>query len=310
MDLIGLHHLTAVTADPRANFSFYAKFLGMRLVKKTINQDDTGAYHLFYADAVGTPGTDLTFFHFPLRPERHGLHSITRTGLRVAGEASLSFWQQRLRDAGHTAGKIVRRDGRLTLDFADPEGQPLSLVEDGGGAFHPFNESAIAPEHQIRGIGPVTMSVAELGLTDIVLSTVLKMRPVRDFSRGDVTVHVYEMGEGGPGCELHVAVEPNLSDVSPGAGGVHHVAFRVANDAFDAWVERLDSMRIRNSGPIDRFYFRSLYFREPNGVLLEIATEGPGFTADEPLESLGQRLSLPPSLEPRRKDIEAKLKPL
>ena len=314
MQLIGIHHLTAVTAKASGNHAFYTQTLGMRLVKKTVNQDDVSAYHLFYADALGSPGTDITFFDWPVGRERRGSHSISRTGLRVAGEAALAWWRQRFAEQGVDHGEIVLRDRRWTLDFEDPEGQRLSLVDDGGaGPAHPWTRSQVPAEHQIRGLGPITLSVPELPPTESVLTKVLEMSRVRDYptpgSAGSTT-HVYQMGEGGAGAELHVAVEPKLPAVGPGAGGVHHVAFRSPDAAYQDWAERLRQTRTPNSGPVDRFYFRSLYFREPNGILFEIATEGPGFAADEPRESLGEHLSLPPFLEPRRAAIEANLKPL
>ena len=314
MQLTGIHHLTAITADASGNHAFYTGTLGMRLVKKTVNQDDVSAYHLFYADALASPGTDLTFFDWPVGRERRGTHSIARTGLRVSGEASLQWWDERLRDAGATRAGIVERDGRLTLDFEDPEGQRLSLVDDGGaGPANPWDRSPVPAGHQIRGLGPITLSVPDLASTDAVLTRVVEMRPVREYAAGSggTPVHVYEMGKGGPAAELHVAVEPHLPSAQQGAGGVHHVAFRTPNEEeYRGWARRLAELRIPSSGPVDRYYFRSLYFREPNGILFEIATDGPGFTADEPLDSLGESLALPPFLEPRRTSIEAGLKPL
>ena len=324
MQLLGIHHLTAVSADAPGNLAFYTKTLGMRLVKKTVNQDDVSAYHLFYADGEATPGTDLTFFDWPTPRERRGTHSIVRTGLRVAGEESLRWWAERLKQLGVTHDKIIERDGRPTLDFEDPEGQRLSLVVDGGkGEAHPWHKSPVPPEHQIRGLGPITLSVPDLRGTDMILTKLMEMRQMREYpgrttdsKSPPTTVHIYEMadggtGEAGLGAELHVAVEPHLSPARGGAGGVHHVAFRTPNlDQYNAWAERLTQNRVPNSGPVDRYYFRSLYFREPNGILFEIATDGPGFATDEPLEHLGERLALPPFLEPRRKEIEAGLKPL
>jgi glyoxalase family protein len=314
MQLTGIHHLTAVTADAPGNHAFYTSTLGMRLVKKTVNQDDVSAYHLFYADGLASPGSDLTFFDWPVERERRGTHSIAGTGLRVAGGASLRWWRERLAGAGAMVGEILERDGRKTLDFEDPEGQRLSLVDDGGaGPAHPWSRSPVPAEHQIRGLGPITLSVPDLGPTDLVLTRVMGMRPVREYASTEAPsckVHVYEMGPGGAGAELHVAVEPDLPQARPGAGGVHHVAFRTPDADYEAWAERLRQLRVPSSGPIDRFYFRSLYFREPNGILFEIASDGPGFAADEPLESLGERLALPPFLEPRRAEIEAGLKPL
>jgi glyoxalase family protein len=312
MYLTGIHHLTAVTANAAENHAFYTRTLGMRLVKKTVNQDDVSAYHLFYADALGSPGTDLTFFDWPVGRERRGAGSIVRTGLRVAGEDALHGWKQRFEDAGVAHGAIVERDGRKTLDVEDFEGQRLTLVDDGGaGEAHPWPKSPVPPEHQIRGLGPITLSVPDLAPTARILTEVMGLRRARDFSDGGRTVHVYDMGEGGPAAELHVKAEPDLPRAQPGAGGVHHVAFRTPNDdTYQACAERLRALRVPSSGPVDRFYFKSLYFREPNGILFEIATDGPGFSADEPLETLGERLSLPPFLEPRRAGIEANLKAL
>ncbi|MDQ0468087.1 ring-cleaving dioxygenase [Labrys wisconsinensis] len=311
MQLEGIHHLTAITAKAGENHRFYTDTLGMRLVKKTVNQDDVSAYHLFYADGEATPGSDLTFFDWPVQPERRGTHAIVRTALRVAGRDSLDWWAGRLTEKGVGHGGVIERDGRATLDFEDFEGQRLSLIDDGGaGPGHPWARSPVPAGHQIRGLGPITISVPDLTNTDIVLQRALMMRPVRQYSREGATVHVYEMGPGGAGAELHVAVEPHLSPAQQGAGAVHHVAFHIPDADYEAWAERLHSLRLPSSGPVDRFYFRSLYFREPNGILFEIATHGPGFTADEPLETLGEKLSLPPFLKGRRARIEAGLKPL
>jgi glyoxalase family protein len=314
MQLLGIHHLTAISADAPGNRAFYEGVLGMRLVKKTVNQDDVSAYHLFYADGAGSPGSDITFFDWPAAPERRGTHAIVRTALRVNGAAALDWWRFRLNDRAAHAGDVAERDGRLALDFEDHEGQRLSLVDDAGaGDAHPWVKSPVPAEHQIRGLGPITLSVPELRPTDAVLTAVMNMRPARTYPHADNSrdsVHVYEMGEGGPAAELHVAVQPDLPPARQGRGGVHHVAFRTPDSEYDAWAERLRELRIPNSGKIDRYYFRSLYFREPNGILFEIASDGPGFAADEPLDRLGERLSLPPFLEPRRREIEAGLKPL
>ncbi len=312
MQLHGIHHLTAVTANAPGNYGFYTDVLGMRLVKKTVNQDDVSAYHLFYADGKGSPGTDLTFFVWPATPEQRGTHSIVRTGLRIAGENAFDWWRSRFKNRDVHHGNVLERDGRLTLDFEDPEGQRFSLIDDGGtGSVHPWDRSPVPAEHQIRGLGPITISIPKLDRTDRLLQGVLGMRMVRKYGGGGASaMHVYEMGSGGPAAELHVALEPELPVARQGAGGVHHLALRTTSQHYQAWAERLVEARIASSGPIDRFYFRSLYFRDPNGILFEIATDEPGFTADEPLESLGESLSLPPFLEHRRREIESRLKPL
>src|SRR6476660_8906317 len=183
MQLTGIHHLTAVTASAKSNHAFYTGMLGLRLVKKTVNQDDPSVFHLFYADGVGSPGTDLTFFEWDMPRERRGTRSIVRTGLRVAGVDSLKFWSQRLRDQGVGHGEIVQRDGRATIDFEDPEGQRLSLVADdnSGDAAHPWDKSPVPAQHQIRGLGPITISVPKLEPTDAALTHVMQMRQARQY---------------------------------------------------------------------------------------------------------------------------------
>jgi glyoxalase family protein len=316
MDLRGIHHLTAISADIRNNHRFYTQTMGMRLVKRSVNQDDVSAYHLFYSDRVGTPGNDLTFFDWPARPEGRGTRSIVRTGLRVTGPDALTYWAERLRDEGAEPGEIMERDGRLTLDFEDPEGQRLSLIDDGGKGddLVPWERSPVPAEYQIRGLGPIVLSVPSLSHTDTLLKRVLNMREARQYSSDDHglnDVHVFEMGEGGPHAELHLAVQPGLPVARQGAGGVHHVALRTpTEDEYHGWTERLSSAGVPHSGEIDRYWFRSLYFREPSGILFEIATDGPGFTVDEDVETLGEKVVLPPFLEHRREQIVANLKPI
>ncbi len=314
MQLLGIHHLTAVSARIRENHHFYTKTLGMRLVKRSVNQDDVSAYHLFYADAKGSPGSDLTFFDWDAPAEQRGTRSITRTALRVAGAGTLDWWADHLREQGVSAAPIVERDGRQVLDFEDAEGQRLSLVDDGGtGEAFPWERSPVPKAHQIRGLGPITISIPSLAPTDALLQRVLQMRLVREYPHPDTpqhSVHVYEMGDGGAGAELHVAVQPDLRPASPGAGGVHHVAFRCADDTYAEWSDRLNRFGIPNSGKVDRYWFRSLYLREPNGVLFELATDGPGFGIDEDDATLGEKVVLAPFLEPRRAEIVANLKPI
>ena len=307
MQLNGLHHLTAVTADAPNNHNFYTQTLGLRLVKKTVNQDDVGAYHLFYADALGSPGTDITFFDWPVGHERRGTHSICRTGFRVKGEGAFKFWSGHFKSRGVTFDRVTERDGRMTLDFEDTEGQRLSLVDDEGTASsYPWADSPIAAEHQIRGLGPITMSVPDLRPTEVILTQVMAMTKVREFGN----TSVFKMNGTGAVSELHVRVDARLPPAKQGAGSVHHVAFNIPSADYDAWAKRLQDLHIPNSGPVDRFWFKSLYFREPNGVLFEIATDGPGFATDESIAMLGKTLSLPPFLEGRRAQIEAGLKPL
>ena len=265
------------------------------------------AYHLFYADGKGSPGTDITFFDWPAAPERRGTHSICRTGFRVQGEKAFSFWADRLKTHGVVMSAPVEKLGRVTLDFEDFEGQRLSLVNDESATpFAVWEKSSVPPDHQIRGLGPITLSVPDIAPTEMVLTKVMGM--TKATSHG--STHIYWMKGKGPVAELHVLEEPDLKPAQQGAGGVHHVAFNVAMADYVAWAERLKALRVPNSGPVDRYWFKSLYFREPNGILFEIATDGPGFQADEPMEKLGETLSLPPFLEARRATIEAGLKKL
>jgi glyoxalase family protein len=192
----------------------------------------------------------------------------------------------------------------------------LSLVDDGGAgtAPQPWTRSPVPAEYQVRGLGPILMSVPRIEATEMVLTRAVNMRRVREYAHPEDTRHtviVFEMGEGGPHAELHVAIQPDLPVARLGAGGVHHVAFRTpTEEQHSAWIDRLDTLGIANSGLVDRYYFRSLYFREPNGVLFEIATDGPGFAVDEDAATLGERVALPPFLEPHRAEITANLKPL
>jgi glyoxalase family protein len=307
MRVKGFHHLTAITADAPRNHHFYTEVLGLRLVKKTVNQDDTSAYHLFYADGVGTPGTDITFFDWPAPRERRGTHCVCRTGFRVRGANAFDWWAKRLQLAGVAFDQPMEKLGRLTLDFEDFEGQRLSLVADESNTeAHPWAKSPVPAEHQIHGLGPITLSVPDLLPTDAVITSAMGMVKKAEFAN----IHIYEMDAAGPVAELHVEVDKGMPPAQQGAGGVHHVAFNIPSADYDAWTKRLKGLAIPNSGPVDRFWFKSLYFREPNGVLFELATDGPGFATDESIKNLGKTLSLPPFLEPRRKQIEAGLKPL
>ena len=234
--------------------------------------------------------------------------------MRVAGENSLNWWHERLAAGGHAKGAVTLLDGRASFDAEDPEGQRLRFVDDGGaGEAHAWSGSPVPAEHQIRGLGPITISVPQLAPTEAVLTRVMNMRRDRSYASpdGEGEVHVFAMGEGGPAAELHVAVQPGLPMARQGAGGVHHVAFRTPDlEGMHGWARRLAESRIPSSGEVERYYFRSLYFREPGGNLFEIATDGPGFAVDEALDKLGERLALPPFLEPQRARIEANLKPL
>lgn len=312
--LTGVHHVSALSAHIGRSHDFYTRVLGLRPVIRTVNQDDTSMYHLFFGDGAGTPGSDLTVFDMPRAArERRGNNSISRTAFRVNGRDTLAWWADRLAGFGIAHDGVAQRDGRAVLDFDDWEATRLSLVDDdGAGDAFPWGESPVPRERQLRGLGYTTLAVPALDPTDRFLTDGLGLG--RDHSYAvpgepDVTVHVYTIGAGGAHAEVHVVVRHDLPPASYGAGGVHHVALRVPPDSRPAeWAAHLDALGYRNSGVVDRHYFRSVYVREPNHVLFELATDGPGFDVDGPLD--GERLSLPPFLEPRRTEIEARLRPL
>lgn len=319
MQLSGLHHVSILTGKAERNFHFYTKVLGLRLVKKTVNQDNTESYHLFYGDAKGNPGTEITFFDIPgLGHTYQGVSSISSTSLRVRETESLHYWQDRFNQFGIAHDSIVKRAGRDSLAFQDYEGTRLILVADneevGVQAGEPWEGSDVPKEHAIIGLGPVTLTLAIAEPTAGVLTEVLGFRHAGSYPTlaGDFPdVHVYTTGEGGSGAEVHIETRPDLPRERPGRGSVHHVAFRIPNEEeYEYWVKRISQTGLMNSGKVDRYYFKSLYFREPNHILFELATDTPGFDIDEPVHSLGERLALPPFLEPKREEIEARLRPL
>ncbi len=305
MPVTGIHHVTAVTATIVENLKFYTESLGMRLVKKSVNQDDVRAYHLFYADAAGSPGTDLTFFDWPMSPANvPGPGTITATTLRVDG--GLDWWEKRLSEQGLISERDEDELGLERLSFADPEGQSLELVDAAGlpGAGKPWTASVPA-ERSIRGILGVEIATSRPDATARVLTELLGLRMERN---NETAVFETRTDESVGRVRLR-PVSGRLGRV--GAGGVHHVAFRVPDDdALNEYQQRIEAAGLQTSGYVDRFWFHSLYFREPGGVLFELATDGPGFTADESLESLGSHLTLAPFLEPQRAEIESHLRPL
>jgi glyoxalase family protein len=297
MRLEGIHHITAITADAPRNVDFYGRVLGLRLVKKTVNQDDPTVYHLFYADEKGSPGSDITFFEYPgARRGRAGAGMVHRIVWRVAGEEALDFWEKRLRDEGVEVG---REEGHLR--FEDPEGLGLELAvvetdDDPLSSEHPDIPNDVA----LQGFDRVRAFTRDPLASRGFLVDSLSFRPtegdeyeVRGDKRGSFFAYD-QMDEPGIG----------------GAGTVHHVAWASSMDEHEAWRDRAMAGGATPTPVIDRFYFKSIYFREPSGVLFEIATLGPGFTSDEPLESLGERLSLPPDFEQYREQVEKTLTPL
>ncbi|MCA1053673.1 ring-cleaving dioxygenase [Rossellomorea aquimaris] len=317
--LKGQHHVSALTANAKENYEFYTKTLGLRLVKKSINQDDTSVYHLFYADERGNPGTDLTFFEIPHAGRTHrGTNSISLTALRVNDDEALEYWRKRFDELGVEHDGISHHTGRASINFRDFEGQRLMLVSDennkGVQGGSPWALSPVPVEYGIVGLGPVTLTVSRADYTAKILTDVLGYRETRQFQpyqQGQPEIRVFETGEGGSGAEIHLEERNDLPQERPGRGSVHHVAFRVEDEEeLRKWVEWISSKQLPNSGFVERYYFRSLYFREPNGILFELATDGPGFETDEDFDHLGENLSLPPFFEAQRESIEAKLKPL
>jgi glyoxalase family protein len=299
MKLEGIHHITAMTADAPGNVEFYAGVLGLRLVKKSVNQDDPTVYHLFYGDDEGSPGADLTFFEYPgLAPGSAGAGMVHRIVWRVASQAALDFWAQRLE---HNGTSVRALDGAIR--FADPEGLEHELAITAG-PDRPLAAIAadIPAEHALGGF-----EAARAFSADPARSAAL-LRDTLGFTSDDGSAFEVR-GEERGGFYIYDA-PPDGSVARPGAGTVHHVAFASTVADHEPWRARVASAGARPTPVIDRFYFRSIYFREPSGVLFEIATIGPGFAVDEDAEHLGERLSLPPRYEPLRERLEETLTPL
>jgi glyoxalase family protein len=297
MRLEGIHHITCITGDAPANVNFYVGVLGLRLAKKTVNQDDPSVYHLFYGDEHGSPGHDLTFFEYPgARPGRAGAGMVHLLQHRVGSEASLDFWAERLGAHG-----VATERTATGLRFADPEGLAHELLVDESGD-EPLIASApdVPAEHALRGFAGVR-AYGDPDVTRPVVEGVLGFQ-----SHGEGAWEVRGSKRGGT-----YDIDPPPSERGlNGAGTVHHVAFAMEMADEEAWRDHVGRSGLRPTPVIDRFYFHSVYFREPGGVLFELATMGPGFTADQPESELGSTLALPPFLEPRRAEIEAVLTPL
>jgi glyoxalase family protein len=297
--LEGIHHITAITGDAPGNVEFYVGVLGLRLVKKTVNQDDPTVYHLFYADEKGSPGADLTFFEYPgARPGRAGAGMVHRVVWRVASPESIGFWEKRLAEGGVATERTA--DGGLL--FSDPEGLDHELVVSTA-PDAPLTADApdIPREHALQGFDGVRAYASDPERSASLLRDTLGFAGGDDGAwevRGDL--------RGG----RYVYDEPPADRPLPGAGTIHHVAFATTIEEHDAWQERVSRAGARATPVIDRFYFRSIYFREPSGVLFELATMGPGFDADEDASHLGERLSLPPKFEAYREQLERTLTPL
>lgn len=306
-ELKGLHHVTAITSSAEKIYEFFTGVLGIRLVKKTVNQDDIKTYHLFFSDDVGSPGTDMTFFDFPGIPGGiHGNNEISKTSFRVPSDRALDYWIKRFDkyDVKHTG--IQEWFGKNTVSFTDFDDQSYQLISDqnneGVVSGTPWQKGPIPLEYAITGLGPIFIRISNYDYLKKLMEEVLLFRELDSHE----SYHLFEMGEGGNGA--HVIVEHNttLPQAQQGFGTVHHVAFRV-NDRSElkGWQKRLQAFNIPNSGYVERYYFGSLYARVAPHILFEFATDGPGFMEDEPYETLGEKLSLPPFLEEKREQIES-----
>ena len=299
----GIHHVTAISGDARRNLDFYTGTLGLRLVKKTVNFDDPGTWHLYFGDEIGRPGTILTFFPWAhVAPGRAGVGQAQETAFRVP-QGAIGYWTHRFVEKGVPHEAPEKRFGETVLPFRDPDGMPLALVGTAGAEGEPAWSGGVPAEHAIRGFHGVTLMLDAAEPTGAVLTDVLGFAEA-----GREGPRVRYRGDAGLGAAVDIRVATGFLPGRMGGGSVHHVAFRAADDAAQAaMAQRLSGHDIRPTEQMDRNYFRSIYFREPGGVLFEIATDDPGFSADEPAAHLGEALKLPRFLEPRRREIEAVL---
>ncbi|MFC5270247.1 ring-cleaving dioxygenase [Adhaeribacter terreus] len=310
--LKGVHHVTAITSSAEKNYDFFTNILGMRLVKKTVNQDDIQTYHLFFADDKGSAGTDMTFFDFPgIQKGVHGTNEIAKTSFRVPTNAALDYWIKRFDRLKISHENIKEQFGKKTLSFVDFDDQQYQLISDennkGIVSGTPWQKGPVPLEFAITGLGPVFVRIADFQNFKIMLETVLLWKETAQ----DGAFHLFEMGEGGNGASVIVEENAKINIAQQGYGTVHHAAFRVENRAvLDEWIARMSSFGIPTSGYVNRHFFESLYIRVAPQILFEFATDGPGFMGDEPYETLGEKLSLPPFLEPKRAEIEKLVRPI
>ncbi|MBJ7957401.1 VOC family protein [Bacillus cereus group sp. N28] len=307
----GHHHISMVTKNAKTNNNFYRDVLGLRRVKKTVNQDNPFMYHLFYGDLTGSAGTELSFFEMPnVGRTIRGTNAITQIGLLVPSIESLTFWKRRFESLQVAHGEITTYAGRDALHFEDPDGLRLVLLnnkdEEVPEYWTAWDESSVEQNHRILGMGTVEMTVRSLNKLSKTLTGLFSYKEV---SRSD-DEGIYQSIDGQSFGEILVKQQDGESE-RPGKGSIHHLAIRVKNDEeLSYWNEAVKDKGFQSTGIIDRFYFKSLYFRESNGILFEIAKDGPGFIVDSTVEELGKELDLPPFLEERRKEIEEKLIPL
>ncbi len=304
--LKGIHHVTAITSSAEENYKFFTYVLGMRLVKKTVNQDDIQTYHLFFADDKGSPGTDMTFFDFPGIPKgSHGTNEIYRTGFRVPSDAALDYWVKRFDRLEVKHDGIKEQFGKKVLSFVDFDDQQYQLISDenneGVASGTPWQDGPIPLEYAITGLGPIFVRIQDYKYFKQVMEKVLMFTEIDH----DGSYHLFEVGEGGNGAQVIVEENIVLPMARQGYGTVHHAAFRIEDlETLHQWDEHYRRFGLQTSGYVDRFFFKSLYTRVAPQILFELATDGPGFMGDEPYETLGEKLSLPPFLEDKRENIE------
>lgn len=308
--LKGIHHVTAITDDAERNYKFITEVLGMRLVKKTVNQDDIHTYHTFFADDIGSPGTDLTFFDFPNIPAgTKGTNSISRIGLRVPNDSALEYYSKRFDEFNVKHGQIYELFGKKVLEFEEEDGQSYRLFSDehnhGVAPGRPWQNGPIPIDKAIYGLGPIEITVSYYEDFIKLVQFIYDMKAI--ISQEDVMV--LEVGLGGNGGQMIVRRDTESPTEFQGYGRVHHVSFRVEDShALNYWIERYKEIGLPSSGYVDRFFFEALYARLGH-ILIELSTDGPGFMGDEPYETLGESLSLPPFLEKNRAEIEAAIRP-
>lgn len=310
-ELKGIHHVTAMTSSAEKNYHFFTEVLGMRLVKKTVNQDDIQTYHTFFADDRGSAGTDMTFFDFPGIPKgTKGTNSISKTSFRVPSDQALDYWLARFDQHNVTHTGLTSQFGNKSIQFVDFDGQQYQLISDehnpGVPAGIPWQKGPVPYDYAIVGLGPIFLTVSSLDAMRLMLVEVMKMNEIAQ----EENAYLFEVGEGGNGGQVIVEHRDDLPQAMEGFGNVHHVAFRVEDRAaLEAWISRIQDYSLPQSGYVDRFYFESLYVRVGPHILFEFATDGPGFMQDEPYETMGEKLSLPPFLEAERAEIERMVRP-
>lgn len=304
--LKGIHHVTAITSSAEKIYEFFTHILGVRLVKKTVNQDDIQTYHLFFADDVGGPGTDMTFFDFPGIPKGvHGTDEIAKTSFRVPNNAALDYWVKRFNRLNVKHTGIKEQFGKKTLSFVDFDEQQYQLISDennqGVASGTPWQKGPIPLEYAITGLGPIFVRISNIDYFKAVLEQVFLFKEIAK----EGSYYLFEMGEGGNGAQVIVEYNTVLPRARQGYGTVHHAAFRVdERKDLEEWMKHYATFKLPNSGYVERYYFGSLYANVGLQILFELATDGPGFMGDEPYETLGEKLSLPPYFEDNREEIE------